>query len=94
MKRIAITLPDDLYTQLESISQEIQVREDGQEYRVSMSEIARRAIYDYLNAPYHDDSPLPSYVEHLSGKEPRAGGKIAGHGGKRQGAGRKHQDHP
>jgi hypothetical protein len=94
MKRIAISLPDDLYAQLEALAQEIQVSEDGQEYRVSMSEIARRAIYDYLNAPYHDDSPLPTYVEQISGKKPRAGGKISGHGGKRQGAGRKGKDHP
>jgi hypothetical protein len=87
--RIAISLPQDLYEQLLSVAQEIHITESGQIYHLSMSEIARRAIYDYLNAPYHDDSPLPHYVTQLGGKELRAGGKIASHGGKRPNAGRK-----
>lgn len=89
MKRIAVSLPDDLYAQLAALAHELQVDEAGQLYQVSMSELARRAIYDYLNAPFHDDSPLPAYVEQLSGKTPRAGGCIATHGGQRPGAGRR-----
>lgn len=89
MKRLIISLPDGLYSQLEALASEVHISEAGKEYHVSMAEITRRALYDYLNSPSHNDSALPGYIEGIAGKSAQHGGKIAGHGGNREGAGRK-----
>lgn len=80
MKRLIISLPDDLYSQLET---------EAKEKGISMAEQTRRALYEYLNAPATPNSPLDSYIEGIAGKTARNGGKIAGHGGSRPHAGRK-----
>ena len=77
MKRLVISLPDDLYSQLEI---------EAQENNISMAELTRRAIYEYLNAPATSNSLLEAYIEGIAGKTARKGGKIASHGGKRPGA--------
>jgi len=68
MKRFILSIPDDMLEQL---------REAAEEHgEMTMAEIARHAIYEYLNAPALT-TPL------LAGKK-----TAAPRGGKRTGAGR------